>query len=423
MQILRTALLAFGLGLFVLKVEAQLPEIYKDSLINSLQWHPVDRVDAPAVVGLGQEGALQLRFDDFSQSVLPLRYIWVHCDRNWDRSSIIASEYLSGFWEGQIAEGRLSFNTYQGYSHYTATLPESSSMPVLSGNYYLEVYHDDELLIRLPTVFTESTADLQVAVRRPAAPRLTARYQEVDAWFPWDASRTTNPFADIRLGILQNRDWTSYRLLAPRFAQGDRLDFDYNGGENCFVAGTVMRFVDTKNLPASSLRVARYELQDRWIGFVRQDIPTGILGYTRQDDSRGSFVPRAARGDNHTQSDYLWLDLELKDNEGSGARRIAVEGDFNMYQPGIEHQLHFDESRGAYVGRVLVKQGYLEYRYRDLDAGQNGLDWSEGSHSISANQYTAIVYARIWGERYDRAVGVRTVDITDGAQLRIELGQ
>jgi hypothetical protein len=33
------------------------------------------------------------------------------------------------------------------------------------------------------------------------------------------------------------------------------------------------------------------------------------------------------------------------------------------------------------------------------------------------------VYARIWGERYDRAVAVRTVDITDGAQLRIELGQ
>ncbi|MGA0109297.1 MAG: type IX secretion system plug protein domain-containing protein, partial [Schleiferiaceae bacterium] len=81
-------------------------------------WHPVDRVDAPPVVGLGQASALQLRFDDFSQSVLPLRYVWVHCDRNWQPSSIIASEYLSGFWEGQIAEGRLSFNTYQGYSHY-----------------------------------------------------------------------------------------------------------------------------------------------------------------------------------------------------------------------------------------------------------------------------------------------------------------
>jgi hypothetical protein len=183
-----------------------------------------------------------------------------------------------------------------------------------------------------------------------------------------------------------------------------------------------MRFADTKNLPAGSLRVARYELQDRWVGFVRQDIPTGILGYTRQEDARGSFVPRAARGDNHTQADYLWLDLELKDTEGSGTRRMAIEGDVNQYHPGPEHQLHFDEGRGAYVGRVLVKQGYLEYRYRDLDAGAEGLDWSEGSHSISANQYTGIVYARIWGERYDRAVAFRSVDIVDGAQLRIELG-
>jgi hypothetical protein len=32
------------------------------------------------------------------------------------------------------------------------------------------------------------------------------------------------------------------------------------------------------------------------------------------------------------------------------------------------------------------------------------------------------VYARIWGERYDRAVAFRSVDIVDGAQLRIELG-
>jgi hypothetical protein len=77
----------------------------------------------------------------------------VHCDRSWKPSPILASEYLSGFWEGQIPEGSLSFNTYQGYSHYQMQLPEESSMPNLSGNYYLEVYADDHLLLRLPVVF------------------------------------------------------------------------------------------------------------------------------------------------------------------------------------------------------------------------------------------------------------------------------
>jgi hypothetical protein len=401
----------------------QTPEIKKDSLLHSVLWHPVDRVDAPAIVGLGQPRALQLRFDDFSQSVLPLKYVWVHCDRNWQPSPIMASEFVRGFWEGQVPEGRLAFNTYQGYSHYEMQLPEESSMPVLSGNYYLKVFADEQLLLQLPVVFAETPSALQVAVRRPVAAKWTERYHEVDAWFPWDASRTSNPFTDVRLGILQNRDWNSFRLLAPRFAQGDRLDFDYNGGENAFLAGNVFRFVETKALPSPSLRVTRYELSDRWIGFVRQDIPAGIGTYVRQEDARGSFVPRSARGDAGTQADYVWLDLELKDTEAWGGRRIALEGDFNQYQPGPEHVLSFSEARGAYIGRILVKQGYLEYRFRDLNAGVDGIDWTEGSHSRSANQYSAVVYARIWGERYDRAVAFRLVDVVDGAQLRMELGQ
>jgi hypothetical protein len=115
--------------------------------------------------------------------------------------------------------------------------------------------------------------------------------------------------------------------------------------------------------------------------------------------------------------------LELKDTEAWGGRRIALEGDFNQDQPGPEHVLSFSEARGAYIGRILVKQGYLEYRFRDLNAGVDGIDWTEGSHSRSANQYSAVVYARIWGERYDRAVAFRLVDVVDGAQLRMELGQ
>jgi len=423
MQITRWAWALIAFAVAPSQLLCQAPEIKKDSLIQTVLLHPVDRVDAPAVVGLGQPRALQLRFDDFSQSVLPLRYVWVHCDRNWQPSPIIASEFLSGFWEGQIAEGRLAFNTYQGYSHYEMQLPEESSMPVLSGNYYLWIFADEQLLIQLPVVFAEGPSALQVAVRRPVAAKWTDRYHEVDAWFPWDASRTQNPFSDVRLAVLQNRDWNSYRLLAPRFAQGDRLDFDYNGGENAFLAGNVFRFVDTKALPSPSLRVTRYELGDRWVGFVRQDLAAGLGVYVRQEDARGTFVPRSARGDAHTQADYVWLDFELKDSEGWGGRRIALEGDFNQYRPGPEHLLRFDEGRGAYVGRVLVKQGYLEYRFRDLNAGAEGLDWTEGSHSRSANQYTTIVYARLWGERYDRAIAFRSVDVTDGAQLRMELGQ
>ena len=73
MQIHRWAALLLTLLGGLTPALGQLPEIKKDSLITSVLLHPVDRVDAPAIVGLGQPRALQLRFDDLSQSVLPLK--------------------------------------------------------------------------------------------------------------------------------------------------------------------------------------------------------------------------------------------------------------------------------------------------------------------------------------------------------------
>ena len=63
----------------------------------------------------------------------------------------------------------------------------------------------------------------------------------------------------------------------------------------------------------------------------------------------------------------------------------------------------------AYTKRLLLKQGYYAYQLLFLPAGEKeGLTATlEGDHYAMSNSYTAYVYLRLPGARYDRLVGLK----------------
>ena len=134
-----------------------------------------------------------------------------------------------------------------------------------------------------------------------------------------------------------------------------------------------------------------------------------------QDDARGAYVPRKQGASQSTEADYIWLDFWVEDLERSGQRNLFVVGDFNQYRQAEEYQLVYDEKEQAYRGSVLVKQGYLEYHLAEWDAETQrwDLQYTEANHWNCPNDYTAILYLREWGQRYDRVIGYSPLR-TDG---------
>ena len=385
------------------------PEISLHPDFQGFQLYPGGQPQHLAAIPLGEPNALQLSYDDLSANTLPLNYTWIHCDRNWVPSSLLASEYLEGFLEGQAAPGLLSFNTYQPYSHVSMRLPQASCMPRISGNYYLVLYESDpaEYLAKYPVVIYENAVGIQTSIHRTAPLELVKTHQEIDALADLTAFSVQNPFDDVQWSVIQNRDWNSLRSFRPRYLRNGYYDFDYNNGENAFPGNNIFRFVDSKNIPVPTLRIPRYDLQERWHAYVVTEKPRGIDPFVNQDDARGAFVPRKQNATAETEADYVVLDLAVEDLEKSGHRVIYVVGDFNQYQPRDEHQLLYSPTDGTYSGQILVKQGYLEYHLAEWDPETASWDYlfTEGNHWNCPNEYTSFLYLRQWGQRYDRVIG------------------
>lgn len=393
------------------------PELFIYPELRTFLLHPAGQAQSLAVAPLGEVGALSLQFDDVSANTQALNYTWVHCNRNWNPSPLLSTEYLEGFLEGQLHQGTLSFNTYLPYSHFSDQLPHANCMPRISGNYYLLIYEQDpnDYLVKYPVVFYENAAGIQSSIHRTADVSLTKTHQEIDALVDLSGFSVQNPFSDVQLSLVQNRNWASLRTLAPRYLRNGSYDFDYNNGENAFPGTNIFRFLDSKNIPVPTLRIPKYELQDLWRAFILPDKPRGIDPFVNQDDARGAYVPRKQGASPSTEADYIWLDFWVEDLERSGQRNLFVVGDFNQYRQAEEYQLVYDEKEQAYRGSVLVKQGYLEYHLAEWDAETQrwDLQYTEANHWNCPNDYTAILYLREWGQRYDRVIGYSPLR-TDG---------
>ncbi len=151
-------------------------------------------------------------------------------------------------------------------------------MPRISGNYYLVLYESDpaEYLVKYPVVIYENAVGIQTSIHRTAPLELVKTHQEIDALADLTAFSVQNPFDDVQWSVVQNRDWNSLRSFRPRYLRNGHYDFDYNNGENAFPGNNIFRFVDSKNIPVPTLRIPRYDLQERWHAYVVTEKPRGI---------------------------------------------------------------------------------------------------------------------------------------------------
>lgn len=98
---------------------------------------------APPIIELGGDDRVRVEFDDINSERRYMRYSLLHCDAAWQPSQIVESDYVDGFNQADVEDCEFSSGTFEQYVHYGISLPNQDMPILLSGNYLLKVYLED----------------------------------------------------------------------------------------------------------------------------------------------------------------------------------------------------------------------------------------------------------------------------------------
>jgi hypothetical protein len=88
-------------------------------------------------------------------------------------------------------------------------------------------------------------------------------------------------------------------------------------------------------------------------------------------------------------------------------RDVYLDGDMVQRKLDADSRMVYDQSRGAYVKTLLLKQGLYNYQYITSPAEDNSD--IEGDKYETVNEYLILLYHRPQGARYDRLIGASVI--------------
>ncbi len=384
--------------------------------IKSVKCYLNDLVLTYPIIDLNAPARLVLQFDDLDGDVKRYTYTLIHCDANWQPSSLAPSEYMSGFQESTIDNYDYSFSTVQEFTHYWLTLPNEDMTFTLSGNYILVVYEDEQQ--RRPAltrrfVVVEPVVEIEPRVTRPARVDLADTHQEIDFVVYHPGFIIRSPRTEVTAHVLQNGRWDNAVMdLRPLFVYNERLSFDYQD-KVVFAAGKEFRYADLRSLRYPTDRIAWVEEKPgKWEVGLLQDRKRAFSPYVERRDLNGKFVIETHDdNDQDLESDYAYVFFSLYSPTPIAQTDVYLFGGMTDWELKPEFKMVYNPAISAYVCKPLLKQGYYDYMYVTAPKGQyTHPDWTqtEGNWYETENEYTILIYYRPFGARYDRLIGAHT---------------
>ena len=411
--------------LFFLGVHAQNFDYYEDftgaqladrvyrNTIKTVSLRPMHDPNAAPIVKLNSSEKLVLHFDDLGSEYRYYNYTLIHCNADWTPSDLLKSQYIDGFQEYLLENFDYSINCFVPYTHYQITIPNNNVSYILSGNYVLLVYENDQsepILTRRFVVY-EDLVNVQATVNRATYLDYRFTHQEVDFNINFPGYNIPDPYNDLHVSIIQNNNWNKGIFdLKPQFVSNGQLSYNYDY-ENAFRGGNEFRSFDTKDMNQRTISIQKTELDSNWTAFLVPDLIRSIQKYAFMNDINGRYVVRKLDRESDIEADYVWVDFYLQSETPIAEGDVHVNGAFCDWQATSDNKLKYDHEKKAYRGRVLIKQGYVDYQYV-VKRPDGELDESviEGSYWETNNEYTIIVYHREIGLRYDRVIAFRQLN-------------
>lgn len=351
----------------------------------------------------------QFQFDDLYGDEANYFYTLSHCDYNWVESPLSKAEYIDGFDDQRIQTYENSFNTLQLYSHYTLSLPNKLTRFKVTGNYILTILNNSkEVVFSRKFILYENLVSVPMQVKRARNVNVIEQKQNLDFSIKSENVQFQNPLQNVKIMLLQNGNFnTAIKNIKPMYTIGNDLIYKYDS-ETQFWAGNEFLNFDNKDIRGVNNTIGKVTSSQTYNSILYTNEARKNKLYTFFPDVNGNFIVRNFNSENNNvEADYAWVFFSLSAPDYFGKKDIYINGMFNNFALSSENKMDYNAKTNLYEKALFIKQGFTNFQYQIADKngtvdGENAID---GNFYQTENQYTALVYYRENGERYDRVIG------------------
>lgn len=382
--------------------------------IRSLQIRPEGARFGPPIILLDSPDRIRIDFDHLAEDREYFRYSLTHCTATWQPSGLVDSEFIDGFNEGTIDNFDYSQATTTHYVHYSLTIPNEQTMPLISGNYLLKIYPEDapdSTVVQCRFMVSEQTAPVAADVSPRTDVDFNNSHQQVSVIVDTERAAVDDPFNDLLVVVQQNgRLDNEAAVRQPLRVAGTKAIFEHLR-PLIFDAGNEYRRFEILSTEYPGMGVDDIGYASPYYHFrLAEDQSRAGEPYLYDSTQHGGFVIREYNSsESDTEADYGVVHFSLDYPETPGLM-IFLDGDMVQRRFDPASQMFFNNATGRYERALLLKQGAYNYQYLAVppDARRGYTSVIEGDKYQTVNDYLVKVYHRRRGERYDRLIGVGT---------------
>ena len=372
---------------------------------------------ATPVITLNGNERIVVSFDEISDDYSHLQFRLIHCNADWQPSRLIESEYVDGFNYEDIEDYAFSSNTFTNYVNYRFTIPSEHIRPLVSGNYIIEVYPQndpDDVLLRARFKVSEETA----LIGGFSTPRTDRGFNSEWQQLGFDVNSVNdriNPYSDLIVTVEQNRRPDTERVIThPMKVEGSRIVYEHLP-ELIFPASNEYRRFETVRADYPGMNVSEVGFEGRnYQAWLHTDSDRADREYLFDSTQRGRFmIDEYNSTDPDLGADYVTVHFTLDFPELMNGDAF-VEGDFTNHRYEEQYRMRYNREKGLYELSLPLKQGSYNYQYvavrkEEGPEGRGDSSLIEGNKYETVNEYNISVYYKPAISRADRLIGTATI--------------
>ena len=365
----------------------------------------------PPVTRMG--GSVNISFDDLTHEYERYIYKVQLCNADWSvNEDLFESDWLEGFNGRPIEDYETSLNTSVLYTHYRLSLPNDDVRLLVPGNYRVLICpedNDDEPVCEASFSLLSPEMGIAAEVLTNTDVDFQRTHQQLTWRLDYKLRNVVDPQQELHTVVMQNRRRDNAVLdLQPNIRHSSGAEWTHRR-ELIFDAGAEFHKFEILDVRREGMGVDRMVWQDP-IYHAVLFAATPPRSYTYVPDANGAYVVRRSGTDAaDTEAEYVVAHFSLHTPRLPGGD-VYVTGLWDNGFPDPRCRMEYDERQHCYEAGVMLKQGYYNFQFLQLQDDGRGLTAATmGDFYETRNEYIILVYHRPQGARYDALVGYQRI--------------